>query len=74
MTAWDYHPDPVIDAQVRAEALEGDMADLAAGYPARWWVCPQCGRPHQRGYFLAFGQHRCLNCGYVGEQIGRAHV
>jgi hypothetical protein len=55
---FDYHPDPVIDAEVRADALDAEQADLAAGYPARWWVCPDCGSFHQRGHFLVIGQHR----------------
>lgn len=62
-----YHPDATIDAEVRADALDADLADLAAGYAARWWVCPDCGASHQRGYFGSFGVHRCLGCGYVGE-------
>jgi hypothetical protein len=70
---FDYHPDPVIDAEVRADALDAEQADLAAGYPARWWVCPDCGSFHQRGHFLVIGQHRCLRCGYVGER-GTMHI
>jgi rubredoxin len=63
-----YHPDPDVDASVRADALEAELFDLAAGYPARWWVCPTCGRSHNRGHFQGtIGVHRCLNCGYVGD-------
>jgi rubredoxin len=62
-----YHPDPEIDAEVRAEVLEAERADLAAGYPPRRWICPHCAHWHNRGHFLAVGQHRCLNCGYVGN-------
>jgi rubredoxin len=61
-----YHPDPVIDAEVAAVALEAERADLSIGYPPRFWECPQCGNGHTRGHFLAIGQHRCLHCGYVG--------
>lgn len=62
-----YHPDPEIDAEVRAEALENERFDLAAGYPPRWWLCPDCGACHRRGHFMSIGVHRCLRCGYVGE-------
>lgn len=62
-----YHPDPEINAQVAKDALAAEMADLAAGFPARKWTCPQCGRHHSRGFFMTPGVHRCLYCGYVGE-------
>ena len=62
-----YHPDPVIDAEVRLDALAAEQADLAAGFAPRWWTCPGCGSSHHRGHFQAIGVHRCLNCGYVGE-------
>lgn len=62
-----YHPDPDIDAEIRRDALAGERFDLAAGYPARWWVCPSCRASHRRGWFLVEGQHRCLRCGYVGD-------
>lgn len=70
---YDYHPDPVVDAQIRADALAGELRDLEVGYPARWWRCPQCQATHRRGFFLGFGQHRCLRCGYVGER-GTIHT
>lgn len=60
-----YHPDPVINIAVMADALEAEQFDLAAGYPPRWWTCP-CGAAHQRGHFDAVGNHRCLRCGYAG--------
>jgi rubredoxin len=63
-----YHADPAIDAEVRADALDVERFDLAAGYPARWWVCPDCGDAHRRGHYNgAIGAHRCLRCGYVGD-------
>jgi rubredoxin len=61
-----YHPDPEIDAEVAAEVLESERADLAAGYPPRRWKCPDCGAEHGRGHFMTIGTHRCLGCGYVG--------
>jgi hypothetical protein len=65
MAAVSYHPDPVIDRQVAADAAEAEVADLAAGYPPRRWRCP-CGAEHSRGHFGAVGRHRCLACGYAG--------
>lgn len=61
-----YHPDPEINAEVAAEAWENEKTDLAAGYPPRWWTCPDCGHGHGRGHFGVIGSHRCLMCGYVG--------
>lgn len=61
-----YHPDPAINAEVEADAIEAEMADLVAGYPPSWWACPECGHSHGRGHFGVVGSHRCLNCGYVG--------
>jgi hypothetical protein len=58
-----YHPE--INAEVAADALGGELADLAAGYPPRRWRCP-CGTEHSRGHFGAIGVHRCLTCGYTG--------
>ena len=60
-----YHPDPRINAEVAADALDAERADLTAGYPPRPWCCP-CGAAHARGHFGAIGIHRCLACGYVG--------
>ena len=69
-----YHPDPEIDAGVRADALEAEMFDLSVGYPARWWVCPTCEKAHRNGFTNgAFGVHRCLWCGYVGDG-GTMHI
>jgi rubredoxin len=62
-----YHPDPAINAEIVAEILAAETFDLAAGYPPRWWVCPECEASHQRGHFMQIGSHRCLGCGYVGE-------
>lgn len=62
-----YHPDPTIDAEVRADALAAETTDIAAGYAPRWWLCPDCRATHRRGWFQAVGVHRCLGCGYVGE-------
>lgn len=61
-----YHPDPEINELVTVEANEAEVADLAAGYPPRWWKCPDCGASHQRGWFGTVGSHRCLRCGYAG--------
>lgn len=61
-----YHPDPAVNAEVAADALAAEMADLAAGYPPRPWLC-ECGASHSRGHFMSIGVHRCLACGYVGE-------
>src|ERR1035438_5926630 len=52
-----YHPDSEIDAGVRADALDAERADLAAGYPPRRWQC-DCGAEHGRGHFQAVGVHR----------------
>jgi hypothetical protein len=64
-TRVNYHPDPEINAQVRADANAGERIDLAAGLPPSRWRCP-CGAEHSRGHFGAIGVHRCLACGYVG--------
>jgi hypothetical protein len=60
-----YHPDRAINAEVAADALDAERADLAAGYQPRCWRC-ECGAEHDRGHFLTIGTHRCLACGYVG--------
>ena len=65
LTADPYHPDPEIDAGIRADMLISERIDLAAGYPPRWFLCPQCGATHRRGWFMSQGMHRCLGCGYV---------
>ena len=62
-----YHPDPEINAEVAADAIEAERTDLAAGYPPRRWRCV-CGTEHSRGHFGAIGVHRCLACGYVGTE------
>lgn len=62
-----YHPDPQVNAEVIADALEGERADLAAGLPPRPWRCV-CGVAHSRGHFGTVGVHRCLACGYVGPE------
>lgn len=64
----EYHPDNEINAEVLQETTESELADLAAGYNPRWWECPQCSASHQRGYFGSAPNHRCLNCGYVGNR------
>jgi hypothetical protein len=61
-----YHPDAEINAEVARDVLEAERADLAAGYPPRFWLC-ECGVKHGRGHFLVVGRHRCLACGYVGD-------
>lgn len=61
-----YHPDPEISAEVAADVLDAERADLAAGYSPRRWRCPECRTEHDRGHFLGVGQHRCFRCGYVG--------
>lgn len=66
MTKHQYHPDPEINALVEQEAAESERADIAAGFPPRWWLCPECGATHNRGHFGVIGSHRCLRCGYVG--------
>lgn len=65
MSAAVYHPDPEINEGVIADVLEAELADLAAGFPPRPWLCP-CGVRHSRGHFMAIGVHRCLSCGYSG--------
>jgi len=60
-----YHPDVEINEGIIAEALAGEIVDLAAGYAPKFWRC-QCGAGHSRGHFQAIGVHRCLRCGYVG--------
>lgn len=62
-----YHPDPEINRGVAADALQAEIADLAAGYVPRKWVCP-CGASHSRGHFMSIGIHRCMKCGYVGDE------
>lgn len=62
-----YHPDPDIAAEVAAEALAAERADLAAGYSPRRWSCPECSTSHSRGHFMSIGVHRCLRCGYYGD-------
>ena len=66
-TTISYHPDPAINAEVTLDAIEGEKADLAAGYPPRRWTCA-CGASHGRGHFPpgTIGSHRCLACGYAG--------
>lgn len=63
----NYHPDPQINAEVEAEAIEGECFDMAAGLPPSWWTCPECGKFHNRGFSGTVGNHRCLNCGYTGQ-------
>lgn len=66
MSLTAYHPDPAINAEIRADAIETERADLAAGYPPRRWIC-ECGASHSRGHFgFIIGNHRCLRCGYAG--------
>jgi rubredoxin len=60
-----YHPDPEINEEIVADALAGEIADVAAGYPPKFWRCPDCGRGHKRGHFLTVGIHRCMGCGYM---------
>jgi len=67
MNETTYHPDPEINAEVALDTLEAEIADLAAGYPPRWWTCPDCLAQHNRGHFGVIGNHRCLRCGYVGD-------
>lgn len=62
-----YHPDPVIAAELAADTLDAERADLAAGYLPRSWSCPGCGASHSRGHFMVIGTHRCLGCGYAGS-------
>lgn len=62
-----YHPVADIDHEIRQDAEAAEAFDLAAGYPARWWVCPNCGATHNRGWFMVQGVHRCLRCGYSGD-------
>ena len=58
-----YHPDPVIDAEVLADAAEGARYDLSVGLPVT--CCPQCGRGHGRGFVDGVSSFRCLHCGDV---------
>lgn len=67
-----YHPDPEINAEIVAQALVAEQADLAAGYPPRWFRC-DCGAAHNRGHFQVIGVHRCMACGYVGTG-GTTHI
>lgn len=63
-----YHPDTEINAVIEMEAAEAERIDMAAGYPPRWWMCPDCGNSHSRGHFAGvIGVHRCLKCGYAGR-------
>lgn len=67
-----YHPDPEINAEIVQAALEAERADLAAGYPPKFWRC-ECGAGHRRGHFQTIGVHRCMRCGYVGAS-GTMHT
>lgn len=60
-----YHPDTEINAEIAAQMLEAERADLAMGYRPRRWIC-DCGSSHERGHLFNIGTHRCLSCGYVG--------
>lgn len=62
-----YHPDPEINAEVIADALEAERANLAAGFLPQRWRCI-CGTEHARGHVESIGIHRCLACGYVGTE------
>jgi hypothetical protein len=66
MDGVQYHPDPEINAEVAQQTLDAEKFDLAAGYPPRRWTCP-CGASHSRGHFGFIGNHRCLRCGYAGD-------
>lgn len=68
-----YHPDTEINAEIIEQALEAETSDLKAGYPSRWWVCPVCETPHNRGHFGTVGSHRCWKCGYAGGE-GTMHT
>jgi hypothetical protein len=61
-----YHPDPEINAQVTEEANANERFDVAARLPPRWWICPECGASHTRGFIDGHSSHRCLRCGYGG--------
>lgn len=67
MTTLVYHPDPAINAEVAADVLQAEIADMKAGHAPRRWVCP-CGASHRRGHFGVIGSHRCLRCGYAGGE------
>ena len=60
-----YHPDPEVNEELVALALENERVDLAAGFPPKFWRC-ECGAGHSRGHFQIVGVHRCMWCGYVG--------
>jgi hypothetical protein len=60
------HPNPEINAEVQRDAVAGELADLAAGFPPTAWTC-RCGRTHTRGP-QPDGSHRCLSCGYIGME------
>lgn len=68
-----YHPNPEINAGIIQQAIEAEIFDLDAGYPARWWSCPKCESSHHRGHFGNLGNHRCLRCGYCGPE-GTMHI
>lgn len=63
---YTYHPDKEINTAIEQEMIKSERIDMAAGYPPRWWKCPECGSTHNRGHFLVLGRHRCLKCGYDG--------
>lgn len=63
-----YHPDPEINESIARESLESEKTDLAAGYQPRPWMCPICSTTHKRGHFGVIGAHRCLKCGYTGNE------
>lgn len=71
--AHQYHPDQQINDEIAQSLADAERFDLAAGYPPRWWTCPDCSASHQRGHFMAIGTHRCLRCGYVGGE-GVMHI
>jgi hypothetical protein len=70
--SYQYHPDKAINDEVKRDVIAAEVFDLSIGYPASWWRCP-CGASHNRGHFQSIGVHRCLRCGYVGDDGIMAH-
>lgn len=66
MNQVQYHPDLDINKKIQEDVLQGEIKDLESGFLPRRWECT-CGAEHSRGNFMSIGVHRCLNCGYVGE-------
>lgn len=59
-----WHPDPEIDAGVRADVAEAaDIDDAVAREQKAGWFYCACGASHDRGPLNGVDVYRCLRCG-----------